>query len=75
MWLRRLTQRLGRLLRDAQHVKLFDMIKSFQHKGLRKLYETGSLAGVQASHGRRLRMRVTTAMPMSNISKTTTSPR
>ena len=34
------------------------MIKSFQHKGLRKLYETGSLAGVQVSHGKRLRMQL-----------------
>ena len=34
------------------------MIKSFQHKGLRKLYETASLAGVQASHGKRLRMQL-----------------
>ena len=34
------------------------MIKSFQHKGLRKFYETGNLAGVQASHGKRLRMQL-----------------
>ena len=34
------------------------MIQSFQHTGLRKLYETGSLAGVQASHGKRLRMQL-----------------
>lgn len=32
------------------------MIKSFRHKGLRKFYETGSVAGVQSSHGNRLRM-------------------
>ncbi len=35
------------------------MIKSFRHKGLRKLYETGSGAGVQASHAKRLRMQLT----------------
>jgi len=35
------------------------MIKSFRHKGLRKLYETGSAAGVQASHAKRLRMQLT----------------
>ena len=34
------------------------MIKSFRHKGLRKYYETGSMAGVQASHGKRLRMQL-----------------
>ena len=51
-------QTLGGLLRGAQHVKLSFMIKSFQHKGLRKLYETGSLAGLQASHGKRLRMQL-----------------
>jgi len=34
------------------------MIKSFRHKGLRRLYETGSVAGVQASHGKRLRMQL-----------------
>ena len=51
-------QTLGGLLRGAQHVKLSVMIKSFQHKGLRKPYETGSLAGLQASHGKRLRMQL-----------------
>lgn len=32
------------------------MIKSFRHKGLKKFYETGSVAGVQSSHRNRLRM-------------------
>lgn len=32
------------------------MIKSFRHKGLKKFYETGSVAGVQSSHKIRLRM-------------------
>jgi toxin HigB-1 len=32
------------------------MIKSFRHKGLRKLFETGSTSGVQAGHAKRLRM-------------------
>jgi proteic killer suppression protein len=35
------------------------MIKSFKHKGLRRLYETGSTLGVQASHAKRLRMQLT----------------
>jgi proteic killer suppression protein len=34
------------------------MIKSFRHKGLRRLFETGSTSGVQASHVRRLRMQL-----------------
>lgn len=34
------------------------MIKSFRHKGLRMLFETGSTAGVQAMHAQRLRMQL-----------------
>jgi proteic killer suppression protein len=34
------------------------MIKSFRHKGLRKLFETGGTSGVQASHARRFRMQL-----------------
>lgn len=34
------------------------MIQSFRHKGLRRLYETGSSSGVQASHAKRLRMQL-----------------
>ena len=36
----------------------FIMIKSFKHKGLRKFFETGSKAGIQAKHERRLRMQL-----------------
>jgi toxin HigB-1 len=32
------------------------MIQSFRHKGLRRLYESGSAAGVQIRHVKRLRM-------------------
>ena len=32
------------------------MIKSFKHKGLKKFYETGSTAGIQASHAVKLRL-------------------
>jgi proteic killer suppression protein len=35
------------------------MIQSFRHKGLRKFFETGSAAGVQASHAKRLRIQLT----------------
>ena len=31
-------------------------IKSFRHKGLRRLFETGSTAGIQAKHADRLRL-------------------
>ena len=34
------------------------MIKSFKHKGLKRFFETGSLAGIQASHTSRLRMQL-----------------
>lgn len=34
------------------------MIKSFRHKGLRRLFETGSAPGVQANHAKRLRMQL-----------------
>ena len=32
------------------------MIKSFEHKGLRKFWETGSVAGIQPSHAVKLRL-------------------
>jgi toxin HigB-1 len=32
------------------------MIKSFRHKGLRRLFESGSSSGVQPTHAKRLRM-------------------
>ena len=35
------------------------MIQSFRHKGLRKFYESGSAAGVQPHHAKRLRMLLT----------------
>ncbi len=31
------------------------MIQSFRHKGLRRFFETGSLAGIQPKHAPRLR--------------------
>jgi len=34
------------------------VIKSFRHKGLKKLYETGSQADVQTNHVNRLRMQL-----------------
>ncbi len=35
------------------------MIKSFKHKGLKKFYETGSSAGIQNAHKKKVRMRLT----------------
>jgi proteic killer suppression protein len=32
------------------------MIKSFKHKGLQKFFETGSTAGIQPAHKKKLRM-------------------
>ena len=46
------------------------MIMSFRHKGLRKLFETGSAAGVLAAHKIRLRMQLTalnTAMTIDDM--------
>lgn len=46
------------------------MIMSFQHKGLRKLFETGSTAGVQPAHAKRLRIQLAvlnTAMTIDDI--------
>ena len=34
------------------------MIQSFRHKVLRKLFDTGSAAGVLASHAKRLRLQL-----------------
>ena len=45
------------LLRDAQHAIIrCQMIQSFRHKGLRKFFESGSAAGIQPHHAKRLRM-------------------
>lgn len=42
----------------AQRATLLFMIKSFKHKGLKKFFETGSKAGIQAKHERRLRIQL-----------------
>ena len=34
------------------------MIKSFKHKGLRKFYQFGNVAGIQPKHAKRLRMQL-----------------
>ena len=34
------------------------MIQSFRHKGLRRFYETGNKAGIQATHQKKLRMQL-----------------
>ena len=34
------------------------MIATFRHKGLRKLFESGSLAGIQPAHANRLKMQL-----------------
>jgi toxin HigB-1 len=34
------------------------VIKSFRHKGLRRFYESGSVAGIQPQHATRLRMQL-----------------
>ena len=34
------------------------MIKSFKHKGLKQYFESGSTAGIQNSHSRKLKMQL-----------------
>jgi proteic killer suppression protein len=34
------------------------MITSFRHKGLRKYFESGSMAGIQPAHANRLKMQL-----------------
>jgi proteic killer suppression protein len=34
------------------------MIKSFRHKGLKKFFESGSVAGIRPQHAKRLRMQL-----------------
>ncbi len=34
------------------------MIETFKHKGLKRFFETGSTAGAQANHAKRLRMQL-----------------
>jgi proteic killer suppression protein len=34
------------------------MIQSFRHKGLRRFFESGFLAGIQPQHAKRLRMQL-----------------
>ena len=35
------------------------MIKTFKHKGLKRFFESGNTAGIQAAHGARIRDRLT----------------
>ena len=42
-----------------RNVLISFMIKSFRHKGLKKLFETGATAGVQTSHEKRIRLQLT----------------
>jgi proteic killer suppression protein len=46
------------LLRVAHCATMKSMIKSFKHKGLKRFFESGSLAGIQANHANRLRMQL-----------------
>ncbi len=43
------------------------MIRSIRHKGLRKFYESGSKAGIQASHANKLRMQLAALDTAQNI--------
>lgn len=43
------------------------MIKSFKHKGLEDFFKTGSKAGIQADHEKRLRTRLTVLNRIKNM--------
>ncbi|MDP2646090.1 MAG: type II toxin-antitoxin system RelE/ParE family toxin [Desulfobacterales bacterium] len=43
------------------------MIKSFRHKGLKKFFDTGSMAGIQPFHKQKLRMQLTALDTATNI--------
>jgi len=43
------------------------MIKSFRHKGLRRFFETGSTAGIQAAHAQKIRLELTALETASTI--------
>ncbi|MTV39118.1 type II toxin-antitoxin system RelE/ParE family toxin [Duganella radicis] len=49
------------------------MIVSFRHKGLRKFYETGSLAGIQPHHAARLRF-LLAALDIANTAEDMNKP-
>ena len=57
----------GTLLRSAQHARLRTMIVSIRHKGLARFHESGSLAGIQAQHARRLRTQLAALETASTI--------
>ena len=44
--------------RYAWQVVIWDVIQGFRHKGLRLFLETGNMAGIQLSLGRKLRLRL-----------------
>lgn len=47
------------MLRVTQHWCIIStMIKSFEHKGLKKFHETGSTAGIDPAHRQKIRMRL-----------------
>ena len=43
------------------------MIKSFRHKGLKKFFDSASVAGIQPQHAKRLRMQLVALDTATNI--------
>jgi len=43
------------------------MIKSFKHKGIKQFFETGSTAGIQAKHAKKLRLQLVAIDTAFNI--------
>ena len=45
-------------MRGTQHGILVNVIKSFRHKGLKQFFESGSTAGIQPDHRKKLRLQL-----------------
>lgn len=50
------------------------MIKSFDHKGLEAFFNTGSTAGIQATHSKKLRLLLAALNAASNVNDLRTPP-
>lgn len=50
------------------------MIKSFNHKGLQKFFETGTTSGIQASHSSKLRLQLAAIHAATNVLDLKTPP-
>lgn len=50
------------------------MIKSFEHKGLQRFFETGSIGGIQAAHANKLRLQLAAINAANHVLDLKTPP-